>query len=79
MNNKIDQNYLLWSKQYDKITSIFDADQLFTNIPLQETVDLCVQKLFEDKNYIDGLPKDSFLERLTVTITQSFDDEFDNE
>ena len=34
--------------------------------------DLCVQSLFEDKNYIDGLPKDSFCKMLTVTTTNSF-------
>ena len=31
-----------------------DVGALFTNIPLQETIELCVQKLFEHKNYIDG-------------------------
>ena len=28
----------------------FDVEMLFTNIPVQETIDLCVQKLFENKN-----------------------------
>ena len=42
------------------IIASFDVELLFTNIPLQETIDLCIQKLFEDKNYIDGLSKDSF-------------------
>ena len=50
----------------------------YANIPLQETIDLCVQKLSEDKNYIDGLCKDSFREMLTVTMTESFI-LFDNE
>ena len=50
----------------------FDIESIFTNIPLQETTDLCVQKLFEDKNYIDGLSKDSFCEMLTVTIPEYF-------
>ena len=50
----------------------FDVKLPFTNIPLQETIDFCVQKLFEDKNYIDGLSKDSFHEMLTVTMTESF-------
>ena len=50
----------------------FDIESIFTNIPLQETIDLCVQKLFEDKNYIDGLSKDSFCEMLTVTIPEYF-------
>ena len=50
----------------------FDIESIFTNIPLQETIDLCVQKLFEDKYYIDGLTKDSFCEMLTVTIPEYF-------
>ena len=37
-----------------------------TYIPLQETIDLCDQKLFEAKNNIDGLSQDSFREILTV-------------
>ena len=49
-----------------------DVEALFTNIPLQGTIGLCVQKLFERKNYIDGLSKDSFCEMLTVTMTESF-------
>ena len=55
----------------------FDVELLFTNIPLQETIDLCVQKLINDKNYIDGLSKDSFHVMLTVTMTESFN-LFDN-
>ena len=55
-----------------------DVESLFTNIPLKETIDLCVQKLFEDKTYIDGLSKDSFRETLTVTMNEPFV-LFDNE
>ena len=51
---------------------------LFNNIPLKETTNLCVQKLFEDKDYTDGLTKDSFCKMLTVTMTESFIS-FDNE
>ena len=50
----------------------FDVESLFTNIPLQETIDLCVQKLFEDKNFIDGLSKDSFREMSFIL----FDNEY---
>ena len=56
----------------------FEVESLFTNIPLQETIDLCVQKLSEDKNYVDGLSKDSFREMLTITMAESFT-LFDNE
>ena len=47
----------------------FELESLFTNIFAQEKIELCVQKLFEDKYYIDGLFKDSFREMLTVTMT----------
>ena len=39
------------------IMASFYVEPVFTNIPLQETIDSCVQKLFEDKIYIDGLSK----------------------
>ena len=35
-------------------------------------IGLCVQKLFEDKNYIDGLSEGSFCEMLTVAMTKSY-------
>ena len=56
----------------------FDVESLFTNILLQETIALHIQKLFEDKNYVDDLSKDSFREMLTVTMAESFI-LFDNE
>ena len=52
--------------------AIFDVESLLTNIALQETIDLCFQKLFHCKNYIDGLSKDSFREMLTVTMIEFF-------
>ena len=54
------------------ITASFEVESFFTNIPLLETIDLSVQKLFEGKDYIDGLSQDSFLEMLTITMTESF-------
>ena len=38
----------------------FDIESLFTNIPLQETIDLCVENLFKDRTHVDNLSKDSF-------------------
>ena len=61
------------------IMASFDVESLFTNIPLQEPFDLCVQKLFEDKNYINGLSKDSFREMITatmVTLSYLFDNNY---
>ena len=60
------------------IMASFDVEILLTNVHLEETIDLCVQKISEDKNYFDDLSKDFFCEMLTVTTTKSFI-LFDNE
>ena len=54
----------------------FDVESLFTNIPLQETIDLCVENLFQERTH---LSKDSFRELLTRTMSESlilFDQQF---
>ena len=57
----------------------FDMESLITNIPLQETLDLCVENLFKDKAHVDNLLKDFFHELFTRTMSESlilFDQEF---
>ena len=49
----------------------FDVESRFTNIPLQETVDLCVDLLFNDKPNIEGFTKTDPHELLTVTLSES--------
>ena len=49
----------------------FDVESLFTNISLQETIDLCVENLFQDRTHVDNLLKDSFRELLTRTMSES--------
>ena len=47
-------------------------ESLFTNIPLQEAIDLCVDLLFNDKSNIDSFTKTDFHELsllLLATIT----------
>ena len=61
------------------VMASFDIESLFTNIPLQETIDLCVENLFQDRTHVDNLSKDSFRELLTRTMSESlilFDQEF---
>ena len=48
-----------------------DVESLFTNIPLQETIDLCVDRLFNDKSNIEGFTKTDFHELITVTLSES--------
>ena len=57
----------------------FDVESLFTNIPLQETIDFCVELLFNDKLNIDSFTITDFHELLTVTMSDSlvlFDGEY---
>ena len=53
------------------VVASFDIESLFTNIPLQETIYLCVENLFRDRTHVDNLPKDSFRELLTRTMPES--------
>ena len=48
-----------------------DVGSLFTNIPLQETIDLCEELLFTYKPNIDGFNITGFYELLTVTMSES--------
>ena len=48
----------------------FDVESLFTNIPLQKTIDLCVELLFNDKPNFDGFTITDFHELLTVTMSE---------
>ena len=53
------------------VMASFYVESLFTNIPLQETIDLCVDLLFNDKPNIDGFTKTDFHELHTVTLSES--------
>ena len=55
------------------IMASFDVESLFTNIPLQETIDLCVKLLFNDKSNIDGFTITDFHQLLTITMSESLD------
>ena len=61
------------------VVASFGTRSLFTDITLQETIDLCAENLFKDKTHVDNLSKDSFRELLTRTMSESltlFDQEF---
>ena len=48
-----------------------DVESLFTNIPLLETIDLCVELLFKNNLNIDGFTVTDFHEWLTVSMSES--------
>ena len=50
---------------------IFNIESLFTNIPLKETIDLCVDILFSNTTNVDGITKDYFHELLSINMSKS--------
>ena len=42
-----------------------DVDSLFTNIPLDETIDICVNQLFENTDTVEDLSKSNNLNNLS--------------
>ena len=49
-----------------------DVDSLFTNIPLDETIDICCNLAFENKRKVEGLSIADFRQLLTTATTESF-------
>jgi len=50
-----------------------DVDSLFTNIPLDEAVKICVERLYSnDTNKINGIPKSDFQKLLELATKESF-------
>ena len=50
------------------VMASFDIESIFTNIPFQETIDLCVENLFQDRIHVDNLSKDSLCELFTRNV-----------
>ena len=46
----------------------FDIQSLFTNIPLDETIDICLQLLFYKKRKVKGMLKEFVKELLTHAV-----------
>ena len=50
----------------------FDIESLFTNTPLEETINICVDKLFENNTKVNNLTKESFRSLLELATLDSF-------
>ena len=44
-----------------------DVDSLFTNVPLDETIQICFNELFKCSQTVSGLNKQQVLEKLLLT------------
>ena len=48
-----------------------DAESLFTNVPVEETIDICVNELFKSNSSIHGLNKKQITEMLSLSTKES--------
>ena len=48
-----------------------DVDFLFTNVPLDETIEICVNELFKSSQTVSGLNKQQVLEMLSLTTKEN--------
>ena len=49
-----------------------DIDSLFTNIPLDEIIDICVDNLYNDNENPPNIPKHDFRNLLNITTKEPF-------
>ena len=50
----------------------FEKESLFTNIPLEEPIKICVDKLFENKTKVNNLTEESFRSLMELATLDSF-------
>ena len=50
----------------------FEIQSLLTNIPLDETLRICVDMVFEKTKKVKGTPKCHFKQLLTLSVKSSF-------
>ena len=49
-----------------------DVDSLFTNIPLNETIDICVNQPFENTDTVEGFTKSELKQLLCLATNGSY-------
>ena len=48
-----------------------DVDSVFTNVPLDETMEICVNELFKSSQTVSGLNKQQVLKILSLTTKEN--------
>ena len=49
-----------------------DVDSLFTNIPLDETINICTESIFNESDTVEGLNKSENKELLSLATKESY-------
>ena len=52
-------------------TTSLDVNSLFTNFPLDETIDICVDKLYNDNKNPPNIPKHDFRNLFIIATKES--------
>ena len=58
-------------QQHDLFMGSLDVDSLFTNIPSEETIEICTNELFKESETVEGLSKTEFKELLSLATKDS--------
>ena len=64
-------------QQHDLFMGSLGVDSLFTNIPLEETIEICTNELFKESETVEGLSKTEFLSELLSLATKDLHFIFD--
>ena len=48
-----------------------DVDSLFTNIPLDETINICINTVYSEQDVIRGINKEEFRNLLSLATKES--------
>ena len=61
----------IWQQDSNLHMVSLDVDSLFTNIPLEETSDICVDNLYNDNENLPNIPKHSFRNLLNIATKET--------
>ena len=54
------------------VMASFDVENLFTNLPVVETINIAIDSLFSHRNDIKGIPRKLFRSMLDISVTNSY-------
>ena len=59
-------------QDFNSFMGSLDIDSLFTNIPLEETIETCTNNLFKNGDIVHGLKKSKFKDLLSLATKESY-------
>ena len=68
--NKPSQTHFISLKKF--VNKTLNVDSLFTNIPLDKTIDISIDSLYKDNENTPKIPKNLFRNLLNVPTKESF-------